>query len=144
MDVLAPKLAAMKRERSELADSLAATQSTPQPKNVEGIVKMAMDRLTELAAEFKTADQTKLQELIRRMVSRVELWFEPNPERKGTIRCCRGSIELREDPVAFLLAQGKSLFSSPWHRIVVPGLPLWIHQAAKEKHGLRSIVSNEE
>lgn len=105
VDVLAPKIAAMKRERSQTADNLAAAAKAngSASKNVDREVKAIADGLWKIAADLGSAEPSKLQELFRRMVARVDFWFErtePGSPRKH--RCTRGVIELR--PQFFALA----------------------------------------
>jgi hypothetical protein len=110
VDILSPKLAAMKRERSQVADSLmlATNSNGATTKSVEGQVKATVDRLWALTADFGTKEPAKMRELLRRMVARVDFWFEPTePGARQRNRCVRGVIELQ--PQFFALAGIESM-----------------------------------
>ncbi len=66
-----------------------------------------------LAEELQNAEPARLRELIRRMVARIDLWFDHVP-KGNRVECplSRGMIELRPDQISYrLVSRGDPLFT---------------------------------
>ena len=99
VDLLGVELAKLKRERdrqeAEL-DSLTADQ----PTDLDAATDAISERLWSLAAEFDTAEPARLREVIRQMVTRIELFFDKKQKRTRVERpFSNGTIDLRPDLV---------------------------------------------
>ena len=71
---------------------------------MEAIVNAATDRLWSLAEDVEEAAPAKVRELVRQMVSRIDLYFDH--VKKGTrVECpfSHGTITLRADPLLYRL-----------------------------------------
>lgn len=102
-DLLATELSALRRERDRLSQELDAIQAATTT-DVESQIDGAMDMLWRLHEELVSAPPARLRELLRRMVSRIDVWFEPVQQPKRLIRrICRGAIGLRPDPILIRL-----------------------------------------
>jgi DNA invertase Pin-like site-specific DNA recombinase len=106
MDILAPKLSAMREERKRLAKELAASTKGDNAVDVEAMAEAAIDRLWTLSAEFEKANPAQLKELLRRIVSKVELFFDEHRTAQRTFyRCVRGIVQLQPAATYLGLAQ---------------------------------------
>ena len=105
-DLLGSELSRMRKERERLARRLEELESLecPEVDDVEALVDQAVDRLWSIVEELDKAEPARLRELIRRMVHRIDLWFDHVPKGKR-VECplSRGTIQLRPDPVLFRL-----------------------------------------
>ena len=93
----------MRRERDRMAAEMAGLENAPAG-GVDGNVKEAVDRLWNLAEELGKAPPARLRELVRRMVRRIDLWFDK--KRVGPRFVCpllTGIIDLRPDPSFYRL-----------------------------------------
>jgi len=102
VDILAPKVSRMRQERDGVAKRLAEMKGRLRPVDAEAEADCALNRLWCLEQEIEGAEPARLRELIRRIVGRVDLYFDHVPRGKR-IECplSRGVIELRQDPIFF-------------------------------------------
>ncbi|MEX2138583.1 MAG: recombinase family protein [Pirellulales bacterium] len=99
VDMLTDKLIAMRDERRRLAAELEADNRKTAPKATRSDPEAHARRLWSLHLQFDKADPKTLRELLRRMVSRIDLWFERQQSgKKEFTRCVRGVVSLRPDP----------------------------------------------
>jgi DNA invertase Pin-like site-specific DNA recombinase len=99
-DLLAPQLSAWRKERDHVATELAAYAKQSRPADIEAEADATVDRLWTMADELDldNAEPARLREVIRRMVSRIDLWFEHVPQGKRTLcPLAKGTIELQAD-----------------------------------------------
>jgi site-specific DNA recombinase len=103
-DLLADELSNMKRERDRLAAELQQLEASPAPVDLEAEADAVVDKLWTLAEELQNAEPARLRELIRRMVARIDLWFDHVP-KGNRVECplSRGMIELRPDQISYRL-----------------------------------------
>ena len=101
-DLLAPQLSAWRKERDRLAAETATHTRAAGPHNIEAEADAAVDRLWTLANDLQGTDPARLREVIRRMVGRIELWFDHVPHGKR-VECplSKGRIELQPSVVFF-------------------------------------------
>ncbi len=91
------ELSRLRRERDRLAVQIKAVDRT-ESVDIEADVKAALDKMWTLADEIDTAEPARLRELIRRMVSRIELYFDTNPKGNRVERpFSKGFFTLREE-----------------------------------------------
>ena len=74
-DLLGAELARILRERDRLGAELVALEDHA-PADLEADVEATVDRLWTLADELGKANPARLRELVRRMVARIDLWFD--------------------------------------------------------------------
>jgi len=97
-DLMGAELSTMRRERDRLAGELTAMESL-KPTDVPAEADRIVDRLWSLGRELEKAKPARLRELVRRMVARVDLWFDSVQKRTRTEHpFLRGCIDLRPDP----------------------------------------------
>jgi site-specific DNA recombinase len=103
-DLLAAELSNMKRERDRLAAELEQLVASAKPVDLEAEADAVVDKLWTLADELQHADPARLRELVRRMVARIDLWFDRVP-KGNRVECplSRGVIELRPDEISYRL-----------------------------------------
>jgi hypothetical protein len=103
-DLLADELSNMKRERDRLAAELQQLEASTAPVDLEAEADAVVDKLWTLAEELQNAEPARLRELIRRMVARIDLWFDHVP-KGNRVECplSRGMIELRPGQVSYRL-----------------------------------------
>jgi site-specific DNA recombinase len=95
-DLLAAELSNLRRERDQLAQRLK--DSAPAKVDVEAVADSVANRLWTLAEELTTAPPSRLREVVRRMVDRIDLRFEQTKwGRKSVSRFASGTIDLRPD-----------------------------------------------
>ena len=102
-DLFGAELARIRRERDRLGAELVNLEDHA-PADLEADVEATVDRLWTLADELGKANPARLRELIRRMVSRIDLWFDAKqigPRVKRPFS--KGCIDLRPDPLFFRL-----------------------------------------
>jgi DNA invertase Pin-like site-specific DNA recombinase len=101
-DLLATELSNVRRQRDRLAGELARADAATEHVDVDAVADRIVSRLSGLADELETAPPDRMRELLRRLVGRIELWFDHVPRGKR-VECplSRGSIELRQDRVLF-------------------------------------------
>ena len=101
-DLLAPQLSGWRKERDRLAAETATHTREAAPQNIEAEAEAAVDRLWTLANDLQGADPARLREVIRRMVGRIELWFDHVPHGKR-VECplSKGTIELQPSEIFF-------------------------------------------
>ena len=102
-DLLGAELARLRRDRDRMASELTALSET-DPVDLESEVEATVDRLWRLADELEKPDPARLRELIRRMVVRIDLWFDAKQNGPRVERpLSKGCIDLRPDPLLFKL-----------------------------------------
>jgi site-specific DNA recombinase len=96
IDIVAKKLAAMKRQRQLVQDELKAAELAERPKDVGAIVEAAVAHLWRLGEDMAKAEPARRREVFRQMVERVDLRFEKVQRGKRTECPLRsGEIHLR-------------------------------------------------
>jgi len=100
VDVLAPKLTAMRNERQRVQEQLNDAKERSQPIDIDAEVKAVADHLWSIEQELDSAKPARLRELMRRMVDRIDLQFDKVPKGKRTsLRLSKGVIRLNSDPM---------------------------------------------
>lgn len=99
LDLLQEALTNLRQQRARLQkelDVVEREQSIPLEQAAE-MVQKAIERLHLLDQRLRDADQTQLREVLRQMVSRIDLYFEETTERKKRewYRFARGLVKLR-------------------------------------------------
>ena len=102
MDILAPKLSVMKKERQRLQEELSSLDSQLQPKDVLAEVDAAVNRLWSFGDELQKAKPERLRELLQQAVSRIELRFK-HVQRGKRMECplVSGEIHFRTESDIF-------------------------------------------
>jgi len=102
VDLLAPKVSRMRQERDGAANRLAGLKRQAHPVDADAEADSVLSRLWSLEQEIQEAEPARLRELIRRIVGRIDLFFDHVPHGKR-IKCSlsRGMIELKQDPIFF-------------------------------------------
>jgi hypothetical protein len=98
VDLLNEGLSELRAQRDRLARDLEAEERARRVpvEDLEAEVERAVDRLNDLRQGLQTAGREKLGELLRRLVSRVDLYFEPYEGKNKTwFRFAKGVIKLR-------------------------------------------------
>ena len=94
---VSPDLSRLRRERDRLATQIKAVDRTKSA-DIEADVKAALDKMWALADEIDMAQLARLRELICRMVSRIELYFDSKPKGNRVERpFSKGCFTLREE-----------------------------------------------
>lgn len=75
MDVLAPKVQAMRAEQARLTSEVEQAVEASQRVDVEAEAQAAVAKLETLSDELRTAKPARLRELVHRMVQRIDLWY---------------------------------------------------------------------
>lgn len=108
-DLLAKELANIRRDRDRLAGELASFKTSVKPNDLDGEAKLITDRLDSISADLnEKVDPAKLREVLRRMVDRIDLYFDHVPRGKR-IECplSKGIINLRRDSlISSLVSRG--------------------------------------
>jgi hypothetical protein len=85
-----------KRDRLNREMATAQKAQAVPLDQTEALVEKAVDRLYELRQELETATPKKVGEILRQLVSRVDLFFEPGTFKgKPCYRFLKGAINLR-------------------------------------------------
>jgi DNA invertase Pin-like site-specific DNA recombinase len=104
-DLLAIELRKVRGERERVAVELATIDTATKPIDVEGEAERVTARLDSLSADLnEKVDPAKLREVVRRMVDRIDLFFDRVPRGKR-VECplSKGVINLRRDSAIFSL-----------------------------------------
>jgi DNA invertase Pin-like site-specific DNA recombinase len=100
MDVLAPKLSGMKKDRERLLMELRSAEIACGPVDVESEARARAERLWTLTEEIQEADPARVRELLRNLVSRIELHFE-HVQRGKRLECPFSHGEIQLNPAMF-------------------------------------------
>ena len=100
-DVLAPKIAAWRRERTSLQKQRRRAERETKPVDIETEVETTVERARHLSEELTAAKPARLRELLRRFAPRIELEWEEN---RGREECRR-----RKGPIFLLKRADVSL-----------------------------------
>jgi hypothetical protein len=103
MDVLAPKLSGMKKDRERLLTGLRSAEIACGPVDVESEARARVERLWTLTEEIQEADPARVRELLRNLVSRIELHFE-HVQRGKRLECPFSHGEIQLNPAMFSCA----------------------------------------
>jgi len=97
VDLLTEALTELRIERDSLADNLAGRErSAGQKVDVDRQVNAAIDALRELGERLTEADPGQVREVLKQMVSRIDLYFEPIPKPQRVFhRLVKGIVKLR-------------------------------------------------
>jgi site-specific DNA recombinase len=92
----AAKVRAWKAEREKLSADLNHLINPPEHVNLDEVFHTAERQMYRLREAFAKADPFKVREVLRELVTKVELWFDHRP-MKGKTRCIfrRGVIHVR-------------------------------------------------
>jgi hypothetical protein len=100
---LGAELASLGRERDRLAADVDLTEHR-QAGNTEADVEAALNELWTLADGLDSDKPTVLREVIRRLVSQIDLWFDAKQNGPRVERpLSEGVIDLRPEAAAFKL-----------------------------------------
>jgi DNA invertase Pin-like site-specific DNA recombinase len=113
IDLLNEALTAARKERDAVARELEALERSlgSKPQDVERKVAAAVEALRGLRERLSEADPAKLREVLRQMVTVIDLYFESLPKRKKVYhRLVKGVARLRPQAGLsnFELCQGSS------------------------------------
>ena len=100
MDILAPKLSAMRREQERIQRELEQAEVATAPVDVDGEAKAVAAKLWTLADELDKAEPARVRELFQRFVSKVELRFD-HIQRGKRMECPFASGEITLNPAMF-------------------------------------------
>ena len=80
---------------------------------IAGPFLLAARSFAKMGDELDKADPARLRELMRRMVSRIDLWFAEEKQGKRTVHpLAKGTIDLRPDPVfSKVVSRGEPSFT---------------------------------
>jgi hypothetical protein len=98
LDLLNEALTGLREERDRLALELQDAEARKEPElDVEAVVEEAVGRLRTLGERLDETDPTRLREVLRQMIERIDLYYEEPPERKARewFRLERGVVRLR-------------------------------------------------
>jgi hypothetical protein len=102
-DLLGAELAALRRERDRLAADLDAAEHRGAG-DTEADIEAALSELWTLADGLDSDDPATLREVIRRLVSRIDLYFDAKQNGPRVERpLSKGVIDLRPEAAAFKL-----------------------------------------
>jgi hypothetical protein len=91
MDVLAPKLSAMKKDRGRVQNELSRAESAQCVDHIDARVEEVVGRLWTIGDELQNAEPARLRELSKQANRRVELQFKHVPKGKtGRMSTCGG------------------------------------------------------
>ncbi len=83
-----------RRERARLQESLDAA-ARGNVKDIDALADRAVAELTRLRRHLETGEPAKVRQVVRAMIERVTLWWEPKPSGKR-YRLSRGIVAFRE------------------------------------------------
>jgi site-specific DNA recombinase len=98
LDLLNAALTDLRNEREQLARDLDAAERAAgaSPTDIDGRIAAAIDALRDLQERLDAASPDQIREVLRQMVTKVELFFESVPKRKKTFhKVVRGVVRLR-------------------------------------------------
>src|SRR5262249_28378035 len=98
IDLANEALSELRAERAEVARDLEAAERTAKvpPEQTEQTVDAAIAELHRLRERLAEADPEKVRDVLRRIVSSIDLYFEPQPKKvKVYHRLVRGVVKLR-------------------------------------------------
>jgi hypothetical protein len=104
-DLLADELRKLRNERDRVGAELTAVDMAAKPIDVESEAERVTARLDSLSADLnEKVDPATLREVVRRMVDRIDLFFDRVPRGKR-VNCplSKGVINLRRDSTIFSL-----------------------------------------
>lgn len=78
--LMTAEIAEMRSQRSVVASELASMEPVSNKKSIGP--DDAMNRLGELQADLKSADRLRVKEVFRRMVNRIDLYFDEDTSKK--------------------------------------------------------------
>lgn len=79
MDLVARELDGMRKDHKRLSDELAAIAQIA-PADIDQEAEALVDRLWSLEKEINSVEPSRLREVFKRMLVRVDLWFEQTME----------------------------------------------------------------
>jgi DNA invertase Pin-like site-specific DNA recombinase len=98
LDLLNEALTELRAERARLAGELEALERSQagKPAEIEQKVRKAVETLRRLGEQIGRAKPDRLRELLRQMVTGIDLFFEPVPKQQRTYhRLAKGLVHLR-------------------------------------------------
>ena len=108
IDLLSAALTEMRNERDHLARDTEAQEPAGKPEDVDRLVTAAVEVLRKLHNLLDEVDPEQLREVLRQLVTGIDLFYEPVPKAKKTYHTLvKGVVRLRPlpDPEVIKLCQ---------------------------------------